>query len=247
MVSPTQLCWRYHSLPLRQLSILQSDSDLWFSFDQMTHIISKDQIMCHRLQSLLHPYPSTMKMQPESGLGFSQNHWEISFCQYQRTKVLAVMYSHVYTVTWLLQRKKDYWVFYWYAIAMLQWYWRLKSAAQKLTGSCKLALHVHGTIITQCPWWQPRSNGLVVYPGLDLHFWYYLLGVRPAWTSIFLHFHLSWMVVFDFSSSPIANAMKIPLGYEILKSCSPHDNWNFLVFSTSYLDKILSGYRSSNS
>ena len=35
------------------------------------------------------------------------------------------------------------------------------------------------------------------------------------------------VTVFDFNSSPIANAIKIPLGYEILNSCSPHGHWNF--------------------
>ena len=39
--------------------------------------------------------------------------------------------------------------------------------------------------------------------------------------------------VFHFNNSPIANAMKIPLGYDILKSCSPYGHWNFSVFLIS--------------
>ena len=40
-----------------------------------------------------------------------------------------------------------------------------------------------------------------------------------------------WLgIVFDFNSSPMPMLWKIPLGYEILNSCSPHGHWNFSVF-----------------
>ena len=110
--------------------------------------------------------------------------------------------------------------------------------------------------LSQCPGcWCPGS---IHYQDISSHDIDYKCRIGRSFSYLRKDYNCLCHIIVEEQCSTLSVArlpilQKIPLGYGILKSCSPHGFWNFSVFyiikiyGHDHDDKIWSGHRSSTS